>query len=399
MLREFASLTPEQYFQVVTQIEKDTLAKLAQSSLGGMPSFNTWDAEVRLRSSLARFYEIGAQLYGVRLDADDFAIVPSRDLNAVASGSRILFNAGLLQYFLQPQGYVAEMLGWQYGGYTRAQYDWLRSTFTWQNDWDSIHFVLAHEAAHNLMRHRDERILGVVQEMFADYQRTVLDYRKDLAHGRTGGGVKRYLWQSLQNFAGAFQKAEKTRAEEAEADVVAMLILRRAGLNPAIATTAAHRMAMLLGGPQIHGWQAGMTQALCSTHPDWMKRIQNMQANLNCLQFTGNICQQHRTYPVEDFLRQMQDGMDQLTAYHQKTLRIAEADTEDGTGQVQIEVDPKDARLTVNGEPAGPGKLRLPIGPATLEAYKEGYESTMLRVVVFPDVEPKLKLKLRRTRR
>ena len=400
-LRDFSKLSPQEYMDFASQVEQKTLVDLAHSKVGEQRLADSPEAEARLRLALARFYDVGYQLYGVRLDPNNFVIVPGLDVNASASGSRILMNEGTLLFFTEPAGYVATLLGWQSGGYTRAQYDWLLQNFGWKNDWNSIYFVLAHEAAHNLMRHRDERILEHVRGMFQDYRQAVIDYRQDLAHGRSGGGVKRYLWRSLLNFADQLENAEKQRAAESEADVVAMVLFQRSGFSPAIALTSSQRMASLLGGAEGRGWQGAMTKVLCSSHPVWMARIQQIQVNLNCLQFTGSLCQQHIAYPVDSFLSELREAMTQLDSYHQETIGIAETDSAstERLGQVQVEVEPKDTPLYVDGEPAAPGKLRLRIGPHTLSAEKAGYETGSVSIVVFPDVQAKVKVKLKRSKR
>jgi hypothetical protein len=400
-LRKVANLSPQEYLQVAAQIEEESVAEFAQSLPFQQKSALSYNAEVRLRPALERFYQAGAQLYGVNLPAENFTVVPRMDINAFATGSRIFMNEGLIHYFLRPTDYVGSVIAAQTGGrLTPEQYRWLQANFGWQDDWNSIYFVLAHEAAHNLMRHRDERILGSVQKMFNDYRQAVLDHRKDVAHGRKGGGVKRYLWHSLQNFLEQFQTSEQVRTQEAEADAVALLLLQRSGFSPAIGFVAGQRMAMLVGGGVAGGWQGAMTEVLCSTHPDWMLRIQKTQTQLNCVQFMGRLCENHITYPVETVLPQLHEGMSQLDAYHEETARIAEADPASGqVFHVQIEVDPKDAKLQVDNQPVTRGKIMLSVGPHTLDATKEGYSPEQLRIVVYPDVHPKVKLKLKRLRR
>jgi Zn-dependent protease with chaperone function len=400
-LHEFASISPEDYLEISAQREQAALAKLEQSASGDARTLNTWDTQQRMQAALARFYEVGAQLYGVRLNPENVTIIPSGDVNAFATGSRIFVNEGLVNYFLQPESYMAGMLGLRQGSYTPAQYNWLQSNFGWQEDWNSIYFTLAHEAAHNLMRHVDARVLESVLAMSEDYRRTAENYRKDLAEGRNSGGAKRYIWQSFQNFAAASQNADEQRAQESEADLVGMLILQRAGLNPAIAVTAGQRMLALFGVDQVQGWQQAMTKVFCSSHPDWLQRIQKTQTNLDCLQLTGNLCQRHTSYPVVEFFAKLREEMERLDSYQQETVRIAEGDVDvrKADGQLQAEVDPKDARLTLDGESVSPGKLRLTIGSHTLAAEKDGYDTTSMTVVVFPDVQGKVKLKMKKARR
>ncbi len=386
-LHSFTNLSPQEYFQFVSQNEEKSFQLESQASYSG---------QTRLNSALEQFYRVGLQVYGVRLNPDRLAVVPSADVNAFATGSHVFLNAGLMQYFLKPADYVAQIVSAQIGGLTSEQYSALQSSFPWENDWDSIYFILAHEASHNLMRHRDQAVLGRVETMFEDYQQAVTNYRKDVANGRKGG-IKRYIWQSMKNFSEELQSAEKQRGEEAEADAVALLLLQRSGFNPGIALAAAEKMDLLLGGGGANGWQAGMTEILCSTHPDWMERIQKTQMNLNCLQSSGNLCENHVAYPVENFLSQLHEGMAQLDSYQEETVRIAEGESSSAqVFQAEVKVDPKDAALQVDGQPVSPGTLQLPVGPHTLSVTRDGYRQQEQQITVFPDVQPKVKIKLKK---
>src|SRR5262249_51054675 len=152
------------------------------------------------------------QLFGVKL-TENLTVTPNADVNAFATGSHVFVNAGLMQYLLRPTDYVAGVIQNQIGGITSEQYDTIPANFPWQDDWNSIYFILAHEASHNLMRHRDEMLIGPVRTMFGDFEQSVINYRKDLANGHAGG-VKRYLWQSIKNFSQEIQNAEQQRNRE-----------------------------------------------------------------------------------------------------------------------------------------------------------------------------------------
>src|SRR5258708_20979550 len=255
-LHEFANLSPQEYSKVISQHEEKSLADLTQGPNFQVETLASYNTKARLTPILGRFYEVGSQIFGVHLNPENLAVVPSADINAFATGSHVFFNAGLIQYFLNPADYVARILTAQNGGITSEQYSMLQSNFPWEDDWDSIYFILAHEASHNLLRHPDEMVLGPVQTMFQDYQQAITNYRKDVAHGRTGGGAKRYIWQSMKNFTEELQNAEQQRGREAEADAVALLLLQRSGLNPEIGLAAGEKMAMLLGSGSSNGWQA-----------------------------------------------------------------------------------------------------------------------------------------------
>jgi len=396
-LHRFANLSPQEYLREASQSEEQGFADLIQNLHVQGDAFASYNTQVRLNSALKRFYAVGSQLYGVRLNPDNVGVVPNADVNAFATGSHIFMHAGLMQYFLEPVDYVTG----QIGELTSEQYAELQNSLPWHNDWDSIYFILAHEASHNLMRHRDQAVLGRVETMFADYQQDIANYRKDVANGRKSGGAKRYIWRSMKNFAEELQSAEKQRGEEAEADAVALLLLQRSGFNPGIALAAEEKMDLLLGGGGANGWQAGMTEILCSTHPDWMERIQKTQMNLNCLQSGGNLCENHTTFPVEGFLSELRAGVIRVDNYQEETQKIAEGKSSPAAQsfEAEVNVDPKDAELRVDGQPKSPGKIQLTLGAHTLYVTKDGYSPQELQIIAFPDVLPKVKIKLKKLSR
>jgi len=396
-LHGYANLSPQEYLREASQSEEQGFADLIQNLHVQGDAFASHNTQVRLNSALKRFYVVGSQLYGVRLNPDNVGVVPNADVNAFATGSHIFMHAGLMQYFLKPVDYVTA----QIGELTSEQYTELQNSLPWRNDWDSIYFILAHEASHNLMRHRDQAVLGLVEAMFEDYQQDIANYRKDVANGRKSGGAKRHIWRSMKNFAEELQSAEQQRDKEAEADAVALLLLQRSGFNPGIALAAEEKMDLLLGGGGANGWQAGMTEILCSTHPDWMERIQKTQMNLNCLQSSGNLCENHTTFPVDGFLSELREGVIRVDNYQEETQKIAEGKSSPAAQsfETEVNVEPKDAELRVDGQPKSPGKIQLTLGPHTLYVTKDGYSPQELQIIAFPDVLPKVKIKLKKLSR
>ena len=392
-LHEFASASPKEYFQEISKFEEKEFADSIESVRVQGVSDNI---QPRLTTALKRFYAVGSQLYGVQLNPDEVGVVPEADVNAFATGSHIFMHVALMQYFLRPADYLAGIVRAQNGEITSEQYRYIQANFPWQDDWDSIYFILAREASHNLMRHRDQMTLGPVLAMFADYEQSVTNYRKDIANDHTGG-VKRYLWQSMKNFSQEIENAEQQRNREVEADTVGLLILQRSGLNPEVALMTAERMDMLLGGGNANGWQAGMTEVLCSTHPDWVVRIQKIQISLNCLRSTGNLCEDHTPYPVENLLPQLREGMARLDGYQEETVRVVDGKSSSTeVFEAEVKVDPKDATLQIDSRLASPGKVQLRLGPHTVSVAKDGYKQQELQITVFPDVQPKIKVKLKK---
>ncbi len=389
-LDAFSRSSPENYFAAANESERAMLREIA-GELSRSPQY-----ENRLKIALSRFYSIGEELYGVRLDSDNVAVRSAADLNAGASGSFIFMNEGLLLYYIDPINYL-QRIGQLPSNLNRNQYLAVSQTFSWREDWNGIYFVLAHEAGHNLMRHRHQQIFEHMQAMVGDYQQQVVDHRKDIAEGKSGRRVGRYLWRSTLNFLGAFGDAQKHRELESEADLIAMVLLKRAGLDPRIALQSAERMALLSGGGGGAGFSRAMTTVLCSSHPDWLIRVQTMQSNLGCVQFQGAPCQQRIAYPVESVLPDMKKTLTAIEQYNRQTEEIASGSITSSDFQfVEFNMDPKDARLLVDGQPFADKKVNLRVGPHEAVAVKDGMQSEPISFVVYPDVKAKVKLKIRK---
>ena len=90
--------------------------------------------------------------------------------------------------------------------------------------------------------------------------------------------------------------------------------------------------------------------------------------------------------------------MTQLDNYQEETVQIAQGNSSRGqkNGEAEIEVDPKDASLQIDGRLVSRGKMQLPLGPHTLAVTKNGYKEQDLQITVFPDVQPNVKVKLKK---
>lgn len=351
-----------------------------------------------LRSRLRQFYQIGADLYGVRFDPEKLYLLPDMDLNAFATGQHVFFYEGMLLYLLDPVQFLVRS-GQVPGNITRESYSRLTATFNWRNDWDSVYFVLAHEAGHNLMAHGDEsRVEGVkrrIQQLASNAQA----YRKAVAEGRSSTGVKHYLGRSLLSFISGPERSRREVAQEEEADRVGVEILRRAGLRPESGMVWVERMAVLKG-PSASGWASVMNKLFCSTHPDSLQRMSNLRRNVSCLQFSGRLCEKSVAYSVSESLSVIRSEFEQIDQYLNETTAIAEGRLKPAGNAhqiVEIKPNPKECKLLVDGSPIEPGKVSLPAGRHTLTAARDGYRMAKVTFAVFPDV-PKatIKFKLKR---
>jgi Zn-dependent protease with chaperone function len=392
-LKQLIGWTPQQYHSDISQKERQHWAKQV-----GANFVVDHATEQRLQAALARFYEAGDELYGVRLDPNDLAIVDKADANAFATGSLVFLHEGLLLYYLNPLQHLSR-IGQNPQSLTPDQYDILTNTFNWHDDWNSIYYVLAHEASHNLMGHRDQQIVEYAQQMLDDYRQQVTERRKNLAEGKSGMRARRDVWRSTSRFIASLNQGERRRDMESEADLVALTLLQQSGMDPQIGLIGAQRLAMLVGYGIPEGSQASLTYSVCSTHPDWIARLDAMQTNLTCMQSTGRLCQQHVAYPVDTTLPELKDALAKLQSYDAETLRFAGGDSSLANGltyEVLIEANPKDAELKMDGNDVRSEAVQLLAGPHQMVAKKPGYQQRTISFVVFPDVESKLQVKLKK---
>jgi len=390
-LKRLVSWTPQQYHSDISQKERQHWAEQFGASIVVDP-----ETERRLQAALTRFYEAGDQLYGVRFDPTDVAIVNKADANAFATGSLVFLHEGLLLYYLDPLQYLSR-IGQNFQSLTRDQYDLLTNTFNWRDDWNSIYYVLAHEASHNLMGHRDQQIVADVQQMLGDYREQVTERRKNLAEGKSGMRVRRS--RSTSRFLASFNQGERRREMESEADLVALTLLKQSGMDPQIGLIGAQRLAMLVGYGVPGDFQASPAYSLCSTHPDWTARLDAMHTNLSCMQSTGRLCQQHVAYPVDTTFPELKEGLAKLQGYDAETIKFAGGDSslENGvTYEVLIEVNPADAELKIDDIDVRSDAVQLLAGPHQMIAKKPGYQQRAISFVVFPDVKSKLQVKLKK---
>ena len=126
--------------------------------------------------------------------------------------------------------------------------------------------------------------------------------------------------------------------------------------------------------------------------------MQKTQMNLNCLQSSGDLCENHATFPVDGFLSELREGVIRVDNYQEETQKIAEGKSSPAAPsfEAEVNVDPKDAELRVDGQPKNPGKIQLTLGPHALYVTKDGYSPQELQIIAFPDVLPKVKIKLKK---
>src|SRR5882762_769876 len=224
-LKEFSSITAEKYSTERTAYEQKGVEEHIARSISNSPALP------KLKARLREFYQVGAELYGVQLDPEEIYVLPDMTLNAFATGKHIFFYEGIIQYYMDPIKYLVRT-GMVPEDMSRESYRQLAYRFNWRNDWDSLYFVLAHEASHNLMAHGDEGIVEGIRGQLRQFASDSSAYRKAVAEGRSSLGMKHDLGQSLLSFLAAPERSRQKVSQEEEADVVGSDILRRTGLRP-----------------------------------------------------------------------------------------------------------------------------------------------------------------------
>lgn len=382
--------------------DQQTLSHALRSVRPGPQFFNEsqlQQVQFNLESALTRFYQAGAQLYGVQLDLR-LIISPSDDINAFATGATVVVNEGLIAYYLAPQSFLlTEVASRQGGRYTVDQYNWAQRQFPWRNDWASLYFILAHEASHNLMRHPDQAILQTgVGKLLGRYTEQVRNERHDLAYGKVGFGTHfaRVLLGSLESFEQLLGDPEQQRGKESEADSVGLALLSQTGLSPEAGPVALARLGALAGeGVPSGGF---FRQALCSDHPATSDRVSHLRVELACVRSDGNLCERHITFPIEQFVQAYQKRMTALQEYQRETREIAASTPTDSspTFSVEIKVKPENANLVIDGKPTQSGRIELREGPHQVEVSRDGYRAETRQIVVYPDVQIKIKIGLKK---
>jgi hypothetical protein len=204
------------------------------------------------------------------------------------------------------------------------------------------------------------------------------------------------LQKSLITFLAAPQTSRLKVSQEEEADAVASELLRRAGLRTDSGIAWLQRIS-LLEEESASGWLNAINSIVCSTHPDALQRMQNLQRNLSCLQFQSQLCEKHVTFQLSKRLEQIRIDVTKAQQYFEHTNAIAEGRLKPNDGRtqiVEIKPNPKDAAVLVNGLSVRAGRLTLPTGRHVLTATREGFIPGQVTFAVFPDV-PNAKIKFR----
>ena len=252
------------------------------------------------------------------------------------------------------------------------------------------------------MGHITQDSVGTLQKITELYGKKLMHERKEIAKGKKVNRIKKFFRQGLTGILETIASRQSSQAREREADAVAMILLAQAGYDSRWFYQASEKMSLYTslasGAPE--NWKESFSEALCSTHPSWEERLGVQAAAFSCLQSTRTLCEEHYPFPLAESLENLRAYPQQASAYREETLRIANSvqDANTPRHQVRIRLRPKGAQLEIDGSPSKAGKVRLAVGPHVLRASKKGFQPTERKIVVFPDFQPKVKIKLKKVK-
>jgi Zn-dependent protease with chaperone function len=374
-LKHFSSIAADDYATTRTATERDAVQVYITRAVA------TSSALPKLKSQLRRFYTIGSELYGVQLDPENLYVLPDTELNAFSTGKHVFFYDGVILYYTNPQDFL-DRAHIRYANSDQSYH------FNWHDDWNSLYFVLAHEAAHNLMAHADEQLMERAGRGVLQYQSDSRALRKAMAEGRSSPGAKHYLGQALLAFVSGLDASEDQMRLEEEADAVALEILQHTDLRPDISLDWLRRMS-LLDRRSSSGWSSLVTTLFCSTHPDAGRRAKNLKRNLTCLTATGHLCSRHTAFPIHKALERFRVEFATVEKYADETTAIFEGrlqPADDAGHAVELRFDPKESAVLLDGDPVRATTVRLSSGRHVLTATRPNYHAATVAFGVFPDI-------------
>jgi len=362
-----------------------------------LPAHFLRQTEFNLSNALARFYSTGTRPYDLQL-SPLFILSPSNDPAAFATGRTVLLNEGLVAFFLAPQTFLDDLLS-SHKSLSDEDRTRIRAAFSWHDDWSSLYFLLAHEAAHNLLKHPDQRILQTATSRMLDrYAQRARDQRHDLSFGKIGFGTKfaRFFSESNPSFDSLLDDSSRQRDSEENADALALYLLADAGLDPDAARLALDRLALLLDDSVLKGGL--LRRSACNERSALRDRSTRLASQLSCVHSSGRFCGSITAFSIPDTMQASRQRLADIETYRRTTQDIASRNPQDSSSDiiVRIEVKPKDAQLTIDGSPLHPGSFQLQEGPHTLEVSRDGYLTETRQIVAFPDIQLKLKIDLKK---
>src|SRR6266849_338191 len=284
--------------------------------------------------------------------------------NAFATGQNVTFHAGLVEWYLAPQNMLAQL------GYSNQQIrEFLAQYGPLNPGANGVIGVLAHETSHNILGHPDVRPLVLACDDFINAGiREVHSFEQLASTGHPGsrfGAVFRSMgFLGMETMFGA----QRQQQMESDADELGAWLAYRETGDPATVSKSLQWLAMFPGA----AGSDGISEVLCSDHPQLLNRVNTTAALAYTVQSgPPRRLLQSRADPTKQRYQQFQNWYPQRI---EQIQRIAEGNltsSEAGlTRAVEIEVKPKSAAATLDGQTVSGGKtkVQLRLGPHLLSA-------------------------------
>jgi Zn-dependent protease with chaperone function len=310
--------------------------------------------------------------------------------NAFATGQNVTFHAGLVQWYLAPQNVLVDL------GYSQQEVsDFLAQYGSLNPGPNGLVAILAHESSHNILGHPDVRPLVLACDDFTNAGiREVHNFEQVTSTGHPGSRFGAFF-RSASFLAGETMfGAQRQQEMESEADELGAWLAYRDTGDPAAMSKSLQWLAMF---PGMAG-TGSASEVLCSSHPQLLSRV-NTTAALAYSVESGppRRLLQSRADPTKQRYQQFQnwypERIEQIQRIAAGNLTSSEAGL---TRAVEIEVKPKSATATLDGQAisGGKSKLQLRLGPHLLAA-SVGERRQEYRFVVLDEGPDKFKLEIK----
>jgi len=310
--------------------------------------------------------------------------------NAFATGQNVTFHAGLVEWYLAPQNVLAQL------GYSNQQIrEFLAQYGSLNPGANGVIGVLAHEASHNILGHPDVRPLVLACDDFINAGiREVHSFEQLTSTGhpgsRFGAAFRSMGFLGMETMFGS----QRRQQMESDADELGAWLAYRETGDPTTVSKALQWLAMFPGAAD----SGGFSEVLCSDHPQLLNRV-NVTAAL-AYSVQGGPPQHLLESPVNATRERYQHFQNWYPQRIEQIQRIAAANLTPSeakiTRQVEIEVKPKSATGTLDGQAisSGKSKLQLGLGPHLLAA-SVGDRRQEYRFVLLDEGPDKFKLEIK----
>ena len=310
--------------------------------------------------------------------------------NAFATGQNVTFHEGLVEWYLAPDNALAQL------GYSREQIrEFLGQNASLNPGENGIIGVLAHETSHNILGHPDVRPRVLACDDFISAgTREVHSYEQVISTGHPGSRFGAFFrsagFLGMETMLGA----QRLQQMESDADELGAWLAYRDTGDPATMSQSLQWLARYPG----EAGSGGVSEVLCSDHPTFLNRVNTTARQAYSVQ--SGPPQHLFKFPSDETrerYRQFQSWYPQRVEQIQRiaagNVTPSEART---TRQVEIEVKPKSASATLDGQAisSGKSKIHLGLGPHLLAA-SAGDRRQEYRFVVLDQGPDKFKLEIK----